>query len=371
MAAQEKFPAIIAGQWVPICEQVATRQALIVSMIGGAVVLGITQAAPDVVSAVGTVPAGIFLQGGDVSGPGIFRASSAIDADLVTQEWFAWLVPGTAPAPNVVLQFSLGPAALAPSFSTPWPAGLGASVAIVFCVNTAPALATINSALFGNIAPLVHRTLNDASTDSCIAAIYFWNPTGLADTITFTASGTDQVYLHYFNAPGGAADVSGSAAGSGSSQSVTTAGSIAASGEAMFAAVMNFAGGVAGPGQPAPPWQDFSAFGDTSLSPDGTQWWMAPSAGVALAGGPQTVAFTFAGASVGSAAIIQALTLGASPSSAGAAISVFESWEVVEPPEPPKTFTFDLPRLPPHALATLKSLLSKVEAASEPAQEGE
>jgi hypothetical protein len=362
MAAQQRFPALIAGAWVSICEQVATRQSLIVSMIGGAVVLGTTQSAPDVVSADGEVPAGIFLQGGDVSGPGIIRLSSAIDADLVTQEWFAWLVPGSGTVPYTFGYGLLLTGGVPQTIQIPIDAGQLVVVAMM-SLDSASSTNTCDSLINGPITAFATHALNDGSGVVGVMALFAWVSLGGLDIITLTAGGALNGCAVYYVTEGIAVDVTGTTTAVGSTISVVTSAPVTAANEVVALAQFGWC-------IPADVGNNYTLSGifdngvyqTTSQGvPSGNEWLIVLGLGLQQVVAPVATILTFNGIFSGSFLQLTAFTSGAS-SSPGCVVSVFESWEPAIPPEPPKSFAVTLPRLNPDALELLRALQQKVEA---------
>jgi hypothetical protein len=365
MAVQEKFPVLVAGQWVSIAERIDTRKSLIVSMIGGACVLGITQAAPTVASAAGNIPAGIFLQGGDVSGPGIFRTSLTIDDELVVQEWYAWLVPGTQPSQVVFLGFAEQQAVpfVPATLIVDQPAGL--RIVVAFSGNTAPTAPTCVSDLAGAQVAVRTLTLADGSGDSTILSLFVFLSPGGSETITVTGGATDNTGCYGYAAPSTGTDAGAAAVGSTVSVTVGTP-NLSAAGELCVAAVVAV---VASPNTASPfaysgAWAENDVGPALFATPDTNIWSVSVATMTALTSSPQTLTVTFAVPVIASAALAEGF-LSASFPGTQATISVFEAWEEVIPDPPLQTFPVDLPRLDPAAMELLRELAATVKAKTE------
>lgn len=220
MATTTSFIELIAGQWVPVCAQRPTRQALMMQTLSGSAILSMTTAAPDVSGTLGTTPAGILQSISAGNGPGLFRLSEAFDNEMVTQEWYAWLVPIGGPPPGVVEilnvddgnTFGGGPVSLALSYDTTAPV----MIIVTWNIITGNSPATLTSDRLGLLTPVeTMQIVNGAGNFSDLQVFtYSW---GLGADILTAACGFDGVLFMWIFAVGGGVgfDVTGTDSGAG------------------------------------------------------------------------------------------------------------------------------------------------------------
>lgn len=361
MGFQEKYPVLVSGEWVPICEQYASRESLIVSMIGGAVVLGVNTAAPLVTSAFGQVPAGIFLQGGDVSGPGVLRVSQAIDTDLVSQEWFAWLVPGSSPGGGLPVflatmtanTFGGGNASL----TVPYTAGPGQLVAMVWAVCDGPFVPNVT--VGGGFPANVTAGGNILNVNDYLGSALMCNwlsPNG-PDAVVAAMAGPGWIQCDlYFVPESEGQDASATNQGAGNPVTLPSVFPIAFDNGISFAGFLNDTTAVTLDDWPAP----WVLLGSANVIDDqGVSWGGQLAYLLTVIGQIVTLSLSpSAGTGDWTAVTIDVNTY---PDVGPAVIAVFESYEIVDAGPPLQSFDVTLPRLSPQAFATLASLQRRVQ----------
>jgi hypothetical protein len=121
MATSTSFVTCAAGKWVQICADNALRKSLIIQVPSGSAVLGYQTNVPTIGTFLGSVPAGILVSPYAEKGASELRLSLAVDGDLVTRAWFAWVVQGTydTPLPQFDVPINIWATSPVPAYATP------------------------------------------------------------------------------------------------------------------------------------------------------------------------------------------------------------------------------------------------------------
>jgi hypothetical protein len=151
--------------------------------------VGISTAAPTVVTPFGALPCGAFSSIDTGNGPSQFRLSSAFDGDLVTQEWYGWLA-GSGGGGG-------GPAATFTAAAPP----AGANYTITLPVGVTGLVLLWEAALFAGAGVVVVVTTTGTGTPAGIPAasvtngvttaypvLWTWLADGSGETITVTGT---------------------------------------------------------------------------------------------------------------------------------------------------------------------------------------
>lgn len=360
------WPTLIGGQWVPICEQRAGRQSLLVCLADGWCVLSPSTAAPIVLtSQYGAIPAGMFL-GADVgNGPGVFRLSAATDGCVTEQEWFAWLAPPTAvPFTPVWGGFDLL------LMSNDITGNIDGQMTVMWTqsASTGPLPIVVTSSVLGVLVPIWTSTIVDPSLtgdQSQVDLYVYLSPPG--ETITASGTVAATQILAIISLLGSGIDTTGTATGTAAAITVATAGVPQAVGE--WAVAVANVGDTDGTQQSASGnLVGFVQFQSPVLSPNGVPWLVMSAVGqVAAPGTAAVVTLTAALAPLaGNIAFIAAVLAPASVDTS-TQIAVIESFTLPPLPDPPvPTFAASLPTLDAAGYAALQSLLAKVTAAQQP-----
>jgi hypothetical protein len=314
------------------------------------------------------MPCGIWHSLDNGNGPATFRMSSAIDTDLITQEWYAWLVSApvgpTPPAPasaatGLVNTFGGAPASLVVAV----PATTVTLIVILWDVVTGVAPATLTSAVSGLLAPVAMASSGQTLGNQTDIQIFAYTPAA-ADTLTAASASPGVIQLDVYPtiAPG-TVDQTGVTTGTNLPNPVTTGGAVTASDETVFWAQAGDLTGTGGGGNYWSSQPPYSVLSTTSiLDNNGTFW------GVVSAWGwnPPLSVFSF------DPIVLNVSTLGpwagviatlfATPSVATTAIlTVLEAFDVVVPPAN-NYLTVPLPKLTPAAIEALKALQAQILA---------
>jgi hypothetical protein len=360
MPVAPRFLTITPGQWTPICDQRDLRRSLLVCALGSDVVLSTTTNVPMATGPDGPTPAGIYLEGGasgDLGAPTIFRLSSSIDNDLITQEWFATIATTATPsAGHLENPFTdLGGGTL--RF-----AGVllpGEVVVFAICANTGPTPQTLTSAISGAIAAFHTQVVTDGAGDSAILSTFMWHSPGGAETVTVQAGATDTVTGELLSCPNSLAlDVWGVATNSGPFVIALASGPEAAIGELCCAACVSVQG-TAGTTFIGTEWTGLAIPLTPISSPDASTWQLDVATGVfAFLATPQ-IGFIFSAPVHAGQAIVFALT-GVPPVAGSALVSVFEAFDSPPSQDAETTFTVRLPELDDAGKRHLETLRERV-----------
>ena len=362
MAVSTSFVVCPDSEWTAICQQNPTRTAMMVQLLAGDAVLGVNTNGPMVETAFGSFPCGVWTSLVDGNSLNPFRMSAAIDADLVTQEWFIWpvgpvgstAVPVYLSADNQDNGFGVGPPTAFAAYTVAAQVLIAAAFAVVIG-NVAP---VVTSALLGVLAPTAIQVTPSESGTFGFALTFAWAHPGGADTVTITDGATGWVWLSVYLLPGAiATDQAGTSSGTGGTNSVTTAGPVASVPQIALAAFLqaNFIGGGAGFVAPAVLFDGGAVVDNNALS-----WGGDVGYATVTAIGAVTVTFLTGPLNTDFIGVIETITL---PLGSGTSIvTVIESFDVVVPPPADNFLTVPLPRLDAGAIEALKTLQAQILA---------
>lgn len=360
MATQTSFVAAPYSRWTQLCEYREERQSLLIGTInGGPLVVCNRTDGPSVVSQFGISPSGLLYSDSNntASGPAILRFLRSLDQDAVKQAWYAWPIPFPAVVPGTPTTETL-PAAVGTTNVTFTPTDPSLAVAIVVNAGTGPVAPTLSSALLGALPAINNGTLLDGLGDEGIITIFAWQAPAAADTITLTAGVTDGVAGIIVLGSGDGTDVFNKTTGTGNSLTVSTLQLPGGVGE------LAVVGSIGITADPANVWRlpftDVPA-GLVVASPDGSFW--ALNVGFEVLDVVSNVSATidFGTPPVTARAVVQTFLFPVTQSGS-VEITVVDSFDVVAPPPPPKTFLVELPKLSPDALAALHDLVARIQS---------
>ena len=362
MAVSTSFVVCPDSEWTAICQQNPTRTAMMVQLLAGDAVLGVNTNGPMVVTAFGSFPCGVWTSLTDGNSLNPFRMSAAIDADLITQEWFIWPVGGLPPVPAAPVSVAFGTVntfgGAAPTLIVPFSEPAGVMIAAVFTIVDGAVDTTATSGLAGLLASSANATTPSETGVFGQVDWYTWIHTGGPDTLTLVGSAAGLITCQVWNGNLSTADQSGSATGTNFPVSVSTGGAIAAAPEFAFAGFSSVNGPVNFT-EFAPPF--VSLVSGQVIDNNGATWnyggSYAPVTAVAVVTATLSpIAFTGDWC-----AAILTLTVfgGTAPAST---VTVIESFDIVDSPAPQQYLTVPLPTLNAAAIESLKELQAQILA---------
>ncbi len=364
MAVYTKATECPFGEWTSVCELRPTRESLILSMLGGVVILSPLPTLPLVSNAFGTMPAGFFASIDTGNGPSEFRLSKKFDGEMVEQEWFAWPVPGSGGGGVSAATFTAGAPAAAPSYTITLPAGVTGLVLLWEASLKAGAGVHSTVATTGTGTPVgIKGTAVTNGITNAYPTLWSWLADGSGETITVTGNAvTAYLFSWAIVASPPKPDVSSVTVQSGVGWTIAF-GPLGSAAEWIVTAALigsnsnDFEAGFFTAGNLGEP--------PTGLYSDGTtNWYAQAAASVAGASGgvvPIIWGQTF-GASAVTASVVCASWL--SGSAQEAVVTASEAFAVVDHPPPPKYLTVQLPQLSSEAMAELQRLQALLTPAS-------
>jgi hypothetical protein len=333
---------------------------MIVQLLDGSCILSPSTSGPFVPTQFGQAPAGILHSETVGLGPGQFRLSAAIDADLVAQAWYAWISAASLPPPPLsylVVNHGIPPLTQVVTF----PAGIAVSVSVI-AVGTPPALPTVVSTIDGAIAASATESIVEGGGDTATMAVFGWIATGGIDTLTIDSAGGNDVAAIVLSFIAATLDVSAGSTATGQTIGVSL-GPVAAAGEIV---VVNVAYLNLNSSTVWPPQVPYSGVGTQIVtSPDGSQWQMYAGWGWTVAGVNPIAVGIVTGNPIQpqvEGMIAQAFLVAAGSPPLGAIITVIEAFDIIDQPAPQQYLTVPLPTLNAAAIESLKELQAQILA---------